>query len=83
MPFFLKVEPMRTKIRPGARNFVEVIFHDYFRGTAPVCRGTDAALGEKNAKRFRTVAQITDKYQALNGNNPAFFLEPERYKGTS
>ena len=83
MPFFFKVELMRTKPRPDARKFVEVIFHDYCCDIFPLCRGTDAALGEKNAKRFGTVAQITDKYQALNGNNPAFFLEPERYKGTS
>ena len=83
MPFLLKVERMRIKIQPGARNFAQVIFPDCSGGNFPVCRGTDAALAEKNARRFGTVAQITDKYQALNGNNPAFFLEPERYKGTS
>ena len=83
MPFFLKVGRMRIKTRPGARNFAQMLVYDYFGGNFPVCRGTDAALAEKNAKRFGAVAQITDKYQRLNGSNPAFFLEPERYKGTN
>jgi hypothetical protein len=74
---------MRTKTRRGARNFAWVIFPGYTGGNFSVCRGTDAALAEKNAKRFEAVAQITDKYQRLNGSNPAFFLEPERYKGTN
>ena len=83
MPFLLKVERMRIKIQPGARNFAQVIFPDYSGGNFPVCRGTDAALAEKNARRFETVAQINVKFQTLNGRYPAFFSEPERYKGTS
>jgi hypothetical protein len=53
MPFFLKVELMWTKVRPDARNFAKVIFHDYSSGNFPVCCGTKAALGEKKAKRSR------------------------------
>ena len=83
MPFFLKVEPMRTNTPPGARNFAEVVFPDYFSGNAPHGRGTDAALGGKKAKCLEAVPLKTAKYQALNGRNPAFFLEPERYKGTN
>jgi hypothetical protein len=63
MPFFFKVELMRTKPRPDARKFVEVIFHDYCCDIFPLCRGTDAALGEKNPKCFEAFAQIIDKYQ--------------------
>jgi hypothetical protein len=48
-----------------------------------VCRGTKTALDAKNPKGFEAVALKTDKYQALNGKNPAFFLEPERYNGTN
>ena len=82
MPFFLEVERMRIKTQAGARNFGEVIVHGYANGIFPACRGTDAVLGEKNPKCFEALAQITDKYQLLNGKNPAFFLEPERYKCT-
>jgi hypothetical protein len=60
-----------------------VIGYDYFRGTAPDCRGTKAQLGEKNPKCLDAGTLKTDKYQALNGHNPAFFPEPERYKGTN
>ena len=74
---------MRPKIRPGARNFAQVIFPDYRRGSVPDCHKTETALGEKKAKGFETVSQIFDKFKALNDLNPAFFLEPERYKGTS
>jgi hypothetical protein len=83
MPFFLKVGRMRIKTRPGARNFAQMLVYDYFGGNFPVCRGTDAALGEKNPKRFEAVPLKTDKYQTLNGTSLAFFLEPERYKGTN
>jgi hypothetical protein len=71
--FFIKVEPMRTKTRPGARNFAEVVFHGCCSGIAPLCRGTEAVLGEKKGRRFEAVTLLTDKYQVLNGTSPAFF----------
>ena len=74
---------MRPKIRPGARNFAQVIFPDYRRGSVPDCHNTETALGEKYAKSFEAVSKIIDKYKTLNGTSPPFFLEPERYKGTS
>ena len=74
---------MRTTVRPGARNFAEVIVPDYCNNTATICRGTKTALGEKKPQGLEAVSQITDKYQVLKGKYPAFFLEPERYKGTS
>ena len=77
------MESMRTKARPDAKNFAEVLHQEFPLGTATVCRGTQAALAEKNPKCFEAVPLKTDKYQALNGRNPAFFLEPERYKGTN
>ena len=58
---------MRPKIRPGARNFAQVIFPDYRRGSVPDCHKTETALGEKKAKGFEAVSQIIDKYQILNG----------------
>ena len=73
MPFFPKVELMRFKTQPGARNFAEVAPPASPPGTAMVCRGTNAALGAKNPKRFVTFALRTDKYQALNGTSFAFF----------
>ena len=74
---------MRTRSPGNARNFAQVISSGYSRGPALDCRGTQAAFGDKNPKCFEAVALKDDKYQALNGQNPAFFLEPERYKGTS
>ena len=74
---------MRAKVRPGAKNFVEVVFPDYSPGTVPDCHNTEAALSEKKTARLEAVSQTIDKYQTLNGRYPAFFLEPERYKGTN
>ena len=67
MSCFLKMESMRTKARPDAKNFAEVLHQEFPLGTATVCRGTQAALAEKNPKCFEAVALIIDKYQSLNG----------------
>jgi hypothetical protein len=81
--FFRKVEPMRTKPQPGARNFAAVIFYGGLSEIVPFWRDTKAKLGEKKARGFEAVTLIIDKYQQLNGTSPAFFLEPERHKGTN
>ena len=74
---------LRPKSWPGAKNFAQVVFPDYYSGIVPDCHNTETALGEKYAKSFEAVSKIIDKYQSLNGTSPAFFLEPERYKGTN
>jgi hypothetical protein len=56
MPFFPKVELMRFKTRPDARNFAEVAHSACSPGIAPVFRSTKAALADKKAKRFEAVA---------------------------
>jgi hypothetical protein len=53
---------MRTKTRPGAKNFEVVVHPARLTGTTPVRRGTKVAFGEKNLKRLEAVALINDKY---------------------
>jgi hypothetical protein len=77
-----KMKPMRLKIRPSGKNFVKVVFKRHGSATRTACSGTPTKLRGKKAGENGPVPLRYEKYQILTGINPAFFLQPKRYKGT-